>query len=143
MNSCSFEVSDTISRDVKSALENGLTAHASALDIPPYEEKEVSIVRRHANGQIVAGLFGKVVWNWLYVDTLWVDDALRGQGVGSALMQAAEAEARKRGCAGAYVWTESFQGENFYPKLGYTEFARMDDFPIGHQRIGFMKRLVS
>ena len=143
MNDCLFEVSDTVSRDVQAALENGLTAHAVALSVPPYEEKMISIVRKDDQGKIVAGLFGKIFWNWFYTDTLWVDEALRGQGVGSALMKAAEDEAKKRGCVGAYVWTESFQGQSFYPKLGYKEFVVMDDFPIGHQRIGFMKRLAA
>jgi GNAT superfamily N-acetyltransferase len=144
LNDCLFDVSDVIERSVEKTLEDGLTAHAKASKFPPYEAKELCIVRRGGpEGAVVAGLTGKTFWNWLYIDMLWVDDALRGQGVGSALMQAAEQEAKKRGCVGAYLWTESFQGEGFYPKLGYKEFVRMDDFPIGHQRIGFMKRLAA
>ncbi len=141
MNDCSFEVSDTISRDDEVALEQGLTTHALAEKSPPYQEKALSILRRDEQGKIVAGLTGKTFWNWLYVDILWVDEALRGQGIGSALMSAAEVEAQKRACHSAYVWTESFQGQDFYPKLGYKKFVRMEDFPIGHQRIGFMKKL--
>lgn len=142
MNNCSFEVLDTIDTDVRDTLKNGLMAHASALENPLPQEQAVSIVRRDNNGKVVAGLTGNTFWNWLHVGTLWVDDALRGQGIGSALMQVAEEEAKKRGCVGAFVWTESFQGKGFYPKLGYKEFVVMDDFPIGHQRIGFMKSLV-
>jgi len=138
-----LEITATITSEVNDELERRLDEHALALHKPPYEETELSIVRRDAGGAIVAGLTGKTFWNWLYVDMLWVDDALRGQGVGAALMKAAEEEALRRGCHSAYVWTESFQGPNFYPKLGYKKFVVKDDFPIGHQRLGFMKRLAA
>ncbi|MCG8333861.1 MAG: histone acetyltransferase, partial [Proteobacteria bacterium] len=36
-------------------------------------------------------------------------------------------------------WTQSWQAAEFYEQLGYVEFARFDDFPKGHQRIGFRK----
>jgi len=144
LNTCSFEVLDTITAEVNDALTHGLDSHALAVQAPPYEKTDLSIVRRDQNGKIVAGLTGKTFWNWLYVDTLWVDDSLRGQGEGSALMKAAEDEAIKRGCHSCYLWTESFQGKGFYPKLGYKEFVVIDDFPIGgHQHIGFMKRLAA
>lgn len=137
-----LEIADTITPDVNDELERRLDEHALALHKPPYKEKALSIVRRDEAGHLVAGLTGKTFWNWLYVDMLWVDESLRGQGVGSALMKAAEDEAVRRGCHSAYVWTESFQGRDFYPKIGYEEFVVKDDFPIGHQRIGLRKRLV-
>ncbi len=136
-----LEVADTITSEVNDELERRLDEHALACQAPPYKEKALSIVRRDAEGRIVAGLTGKTFWNRLYVDMLWVDESLRGQGVGSALMKAAEDEALKRGCVGLWLWTESFEGWDFYPKLGYKEFVVQDDFPIGHQRIGLEKRL--
>ncbi|MGE4351628.1 MAG: GNAT family N-acetyltransferase [Bdellovibrionales bacterium] len=138
-----FEVSDTISREVHDALENGLTAHVLAQHVPHHNYTELSIVRRNADGKIVAGLTGVTVWGWLHIVYLWVDEALRGQGVGTSLMKAGEDEARARGCHSVWVETESFRTPAFYAKRGYTEFARMDDFPIGHQRIEFMKRLAA
>jgi len=143
LNTCSFEVSDTISREVNDALELGLDTFNEATHAPLYKEEQLSLVHRDEHGAIVAGLSGKSVWDWLYVDMLWVEESLRGQGLGAALMKAAEEEAKKRGCVGAFVWTQSFHAPNFYAKLGYKEFVVMDDFPIGHQRIGFMKKLGS
>ncbi|MFA6280130.1 MAG: GNAT family N-acetyltransferase [Bdellovibrionales bacterium] len=136
-----LEISDTITPEVDDALLRGLTANALAQNAPPYKKTELSIVRRDEAGAVVAGLTGKTVWGWLYTDSLWVDESLRGQGVGSALIKAAEEEALKRGCHSAYVWTESFEARGFYPKCGYTEYAVMDDFPMGHQKIGLRKGL--
>lgn len=143
MNTRSFDVSDTITAEVNDALTRGLSANAHARKAPPYNDKPISFVRRDAEGRIVAGLTGVTFWDWLYVDLLWVDEPLRRQGLGTALIQAAENEAIKRGCHSAFLWTESFEGPAFYPKAGYKEFVVLDDFPIGHQRTGFMKRLAA
>jgi hypothetical protein len=48
-----------------------------------------------------------------------------------------------RDCHSSYLWTESFEGPDFYPKLGYQKFAVKEDFPLGHRRTGFMKRLAA
>nr|MBA2814547.1 Metallo-beta-lactamase superfamily protein [Candidatus Pantoea persica] len=43
-----------------------------------------------ARGGKLARLTGSTSGNWLRIDMLWVSDALRGQGVGTQLIQAAE-----------------------------------------------------
>ena len=138
-----FEVSNKVPREIQDALENGLAAHTAVQNMPTLIFSPLSIIQRDDKNVIVAGLFGQSFWDWLYIDSIWVADDLRDQGKGRALMEAAEIEAKKRGCIGVHLWTQSFDAPDFYPKLGYTEFARMDDFPIGHQRIGFMKRLAA
>ena len=55
-------------------------------------------------------------------------------------MASAEAEARGRGCRGAYVDTFSFQAAPFYQRIGFTLFGRLDDCPPGHDRLYFRKR---
>jgi ribosomal protein S18 acetylase RimI-like enzyme len=95
------------------------------------------------NGRILAGLYGATYWDWLHIKLLWVDKSLRGQGIGQRLMQMAEAEAVQRGCHAALVDTHSFQAEGFYARLGYEVFGRLEDFPLGHQRIYLQKRLTS
>jgi len=92
-------------------------------------------------GEIVAGLSGETFWGWMFVSLLWVSDACRGHGYGSALMDTAETEARSRGVRNVYLDTFSFQAPEFYKKLGYREFARLDEFPPGHRRIWLTKAL--
>lgn len=49
-------------------------------------------------GRELAGLTGETFGNWLCIQFLFVSEQLRGQGIGGKLLQAAEEEARKRGC---------------------------------------------
>ncbi|MGE4351629.1 MAG: GNAT family N-acetyltransferase [Bdellovibrionales bacterium] len=142
LNVCLFEVSDRITSDVADVIEAALDQIAIANHAPSFKDTELSVVRRNASGKILAGVTGKTSWNWLFVDTLWVEEPLRGQGVGSALMKAAEDEAVRRGCVGAYLWTQPFYAPGFYAKAGYSPFCTIDDLPVGHQRIGMMKKFV-
>jgi len=138
-----FEISNAIDVQAETFLNEALAANAVEQNAPPYQEEKIQILRRDERGAIVAGLTGKTFWNWLYIDILWVAKALRGQGLGAALVRAAEENAVQRGCHSAYLWTESFEGPAFYPKLGYKEFVVKHDFPIGFTRTGFMKRLAA
>jgi GNAT superfamily N-acetyltransferase len=93
-----------------------------------------------AAGTIRAGLIGHCYAGWLFVNLLWVHADLRRGNIGSGLMAEAERHARQFGCHSAWVDTFSFQAPEFYKKLGYREFARLD-CPPDHQRIFFRKEL--
>ncbi len=93
-----------------------------------------------AQGAIRAGLIGNCYAGWLFVALLWVHADFRRVGIGHRLMAEAERHGREFGCHSAWVDTFTFQGPNFYPKLGYVEFARID-YPPDHQRIFFRKQL--
>ncbi|MBW4442967.1 MAG: putative N-acetylmannosamine-6-phosphate 2-epimerase [Plectolyngbya sp. WJT66-NPBG17] len=82
--------------------------------------------------KIRAGLVGLTRWNWLLIETLWVDESLRQQGFGRRMMMLAEQEAKQRGCTEAILDTFSFQAKGFYEKLGYEMFAQVDDYPSGY-----------
>jgi GNAT superfamily N-acetyltransferase len=95
---------------------------------------------RDEAASIRAGLIGNCYAGWLFVALLWVHADLRRIGIGHLLMAEAERHGREFGCHSAFVDTFSFQGPEFYPKLGYREFARLD-YPPDHQRIFFRKQL--
>lgn len=101
-----------------------------------------SLVLVDSAGQVQGGLFGEILWEWLRVSILSVTESFRGQGLGRRLMMEAEQVARDAGCHSAWVDTFSFQAPEFYPKLGYVEFARLADFPRGASRIFFRKSLI-
>ena len=88
--------------------------------------------------RLAAGLHGVLAWQWLYVTTLWVDDAWRGRGVGRALLTRAEAHAAAAGCHSA--WLDTFQARGFYEKLGYSVFGEIPDHPVGGARYFLRKR---
>jgi ribosomal protein S18 acetylase RimI-like enzyme len=56
-------------------------------------------------------------------------------------MRVAEEEARKQGCAYAYVATISFQARGFYEKQGYVVWGVQENYPPGHPRFFLSKEL--
>jgi len=105
------------------------------------EIKAIGVFVTDEHGKKRAGLTGSTAGNWLRIDMLWVSDALRGQGVGTQLIGAAEEEARRRGCRYAQVDTASFQARPFYEKLGYGLRFSLDNYPRHHQRHYLSKAL--
>jgi ribosomal protein S18 acetylase RimI-like enzyme len=91
--------------------------------------------------RLVGSIVGKVFFHWLHVDLIWVAHDRRSLGVGSRLMQLAEEKAREMQLAGIEVWTQSWQAPGFYRKLGYQEFAVIDDFTPGRKRHAFRRHL--
>lgn len=123
-----------------SILDLGL--HAAYGDAyQPYLEKQIAIFKRDERGNVIAGLAGKYYWGWLYVDMLWVARGFRKSGLGSRLVQEAEHQARGLGLIGMYLWAQEGQASGFYDKLGFEQFVDIPDFPPGHKRVGFIKRL--
>src|SRR5262249_17796220 len=57
------------------------------------------------DGELLAGVHGQTWGDICYLKLLWVADSERGRGLGSALMEAAEIEARKRNCRQVMLWT--------------------------------------
>jgi GNAT superfamily N-acetyltransferase len=83
-------------------LRKGLIAHAKlSKDQQPTEDFAFFI--RDENHQIIGGANGYTFYGCVYVDQLWMDEKLRGQGYGAKLMLAAEQLGKKRGCTFAAV----------------------------------------
>ncbi|GHA24674.1 hypothetical protein GCM10007989_20420 [Devosia pacifica] len=92
-------------------------------------------------GETIGGLNGHAGYDWLFVQYLAVPPELRGQGVGSALLQRAEQWARERGLIGIWLDTFAFGAPDFYRRHGFSEFATIEGFPKGSRRHYFLKRL--
>jgi GNAT superfamily N-acetyltransferase len=85
-------------------------------------------------GKLIGGVAGRTIYGHFLIEVVWVHEDRRGSGLGKRLMFAAEAEARRRGCVGAQVDTLSFQGLEFYPRLGFEIVGKIANFPPGHDR---------
>ena len=105
------------------------------------EWRPVKLFLRDETGLIRGGLLGDAWGGWLHVTFLWIEQSLRGKGYGRLLMEAAEAEARDWGCRYAHLDSHSFQAPEFYARLGYEEFGRLKDSPLGHEQVFMWKRL--
>jgi GNAT superfamily N-acetyltransferase len=122
------------------AIQRGLHDFNQAMG-GPYDREPVTLLVQDAEGKTLGGLLGLTFWGWLFIDWLWLDQALRGKGVGAELLTRAEATARERGCTNAYTDTFSFQAPGFWQRNGYVEFGRLDGMPAGHARVWFKKSL--
>jgi hypothetical protein len=72
------------------------------------ESEPLNLYVEDEHGEIMAGLVAETFGNWLEIEYLFVKEDLRGQGIGSQLLQQAESEAKKRNCRFAFVNTYQF-----------------------------------
>lgn len=105
------------------------------------EYSPVNLFLRDRDDEVLGGLLGAIWGGVLFVRILWVAEALRGQGHGRRLLEAAERRAVERGCRQAFLDTHSFQAPGFYERQGYEIYARADDWPVGHSHYFLRKSL--
>lgn len=82
-----------------------------------------------AGGVIVGVLVLDVTDDGFLLETVGVDPATRGMGLGRILLELAEAEARRAGFDSIYLYTHQKMTENqtLYAKIGYVEYDRRVD----------------
>ena len=104
------------------------------------DEVDLAIFVRDV-GTVVAGISG---WTWgdcCELQNLWVAPSLRGRGLATRLLAAAETEAAARACSQTVHFTYDFQVPAFYERNGYELVGRVDDFPSGTNVKWYRKRL--
>ena len=135
-----FRIEDDPRREDMALLDERVykfNAAASGVD----DGRLLAIFVRDGDGTIVAGLHG---WTWGgtgFVQTIWVDEKLRRRGLGSRLLTAAEAEARRRGCHQMHLDTHSYQAPEFYRRLGYDVIGELPGWPGDDVRVFLRKPL--
>ena len=105
------------------------------------ENVPIGIFLEDENKKKLAGVTGETFGNWLCIHYFFVNENMRGQGIGRSILEAAEGEAKKRGCKYAFVDTFSFQAPDFYIKLGYKEVFTLEEYPYTGKRHYYTKTL--
>ena len=96
------------------------------------------------DGRLIAGLNGYMTaFKILYIDTVFVKEEYRRQGVGTELLREAERRAKTLGANIIRLDTFNWQGREFYKKLGYEEIGEYSSQEDGFSEHFFVKRLSS
>lgn len=94
--------------------------------IGTYSKNEPLFIGYYADKEeCIAGLYAYLSLGMFYIDLLWVDEFFRNQGLGTRLLNEAEAYALKREALYVRVNTGTFQAPNFYLNKGYEVFAQL------------------
>ncbi|OAN10902.1 biphenyl 2,3-dioxygenase [Photobacterium jeanii] len=113
--------------DIK-VIRDGLIRHNTP-HLEGIRKQSLALYAIDEREQKQGGIYAEVWGNWLLIKFLWVDEAVRGQQVGSQLMERLEQQAIKLGCRQSLVDTLSFQARPFYEKLGYQCQMTLEDYP--------------
>lgn len=134
-------ISGKISNEYQQIINEGFEEHSIKNSAPKYNNERLNWLLFNEEELLVGVLTADMLWNWLYIDELWVSSTSRGAGLGKKLLIEAEKYAEKEKMTGLWLWTQSWQAADFYKHLGFAEFATFPNFPKGHSRIGFRKFL--
>lgn len=121
-------------------VRNGLSRFNRS-NIPDDGYLPISVFVRNHHGKILGGAVCATYWQVFSIEMLWVDESLRGMGIGRQLMLDAEAAARRHNCRFMHVDTMSFQARGFYEKLGFQLFGALTGYPNGMERYYLQKFL--
>ncbi|TWX71842.1 GNAT family N-acetyltransferase [Colwellia demingiae] len=105
------------------------------------KDTRFAVIAKDENGKVLGGIRANAFWNYCTIELLWLSKEIRGLGLGSNLMEAAEKFAKDKGFGYMRTETLSFQAKPFYEKLGYKVFGELPDYPKGHTTYCLVKEL--
>lgn len=108
---------------------------------PMRDAGRVFAFARDESGAVRGGAVGRRLGRYAELQQLWVDEALRGQGVGAELLAAFEAAAATHGVDTMLLDTFSFQAPAFYARHGYEVVLELPGFPQAQVKYTMRKRL--
>jgi hypothetical protein len=130
--SVKISIDNQVNSSAAQIIEQGLAEHTATAGIETRHCSPLVILLQNEKNQMMGGLIGTTVWDWLQVKELWV---------GTKLLQCAEDETRVRQCHHALLDTFDFQALEFYRNRAYEVFGLLSDFPRGHKRYFLSKSL--
>lgn len=137
-----IEVTQSAQPEIRNLIARRLQEfNAPYLNDHPFGTLDVYV--RDADGQVVGGLVGEFAFGWFSIHVLWIEESLRGGGLGTRILNRAEQAAIENGCRGATLETMSFQAPAFYEKCGYVRIGVVDGYPGGAQKLFMRKELGS
>ena len=119
------------SEDDAEVIENGIRTYSETYE-PQYESVDHDKKLVDRDGRFIAGVIADADKGaYGFVDALFVEEALRHQGLGTALLKAAEDFTRENG-ASMILTTAGDWNVGFFKKNGYLLRGELKDVPKGH-----------
>jgi ribosomal protein S18 acetylase RimI-like enzyme len=140
MDDIKYEITDSPDEDSIAFIREELNKYNQQYSEPDNHKPITIIVRENDN--VIGGLLGGTYWEWLYIDRFWINEKYRRKGLGKEILNAAEAEAIKRGCKNAHLDTHDFQALEFYKKNGYKIKSKLKNLPRGYNKYLMWKKLI-
>ena len=98
--------------------------------VSDYKSKAINLYA-YDGKEIIGGILCECKYHWLYVDSLYVDERMRGKDIGTKLLQEAEKYAKEHNLRGLHVKTFDFQAKPFYEKCGFEVCGCIENMPPG------------
>jgi GNAT superfamily N-acetyltransferase len=95
-------------------------------------QRTYDLIYRDEQGEIAGAILNKLYWGDMYIAYLFVREDMRGQDIGSRLIEQSEQAAIERDCTYMWVTTFSWQARGFYEKHGFRIVGEMQNHPPGH-----------
>lgn len=105
------------------------------------EKKPIAVKVTNSEGNVVGGAAGKTFGAWLLLDNLWVAEDLRGNDIGTSILQKIESAAKGRGCKFVLLETLNFQAKPFYEKYDYQVQWIQNHYPRDGRKYFMIKEL--
>ena len=106
------------------------------------ERKPLAIQITDDQRNVIAGSSARTFGHWLMINTLWVDESLRGKQIGSKILNELESAAIARGCTLSMLDTLNFQAMPFYEKYGYKTKWIQECYPKTGCKYFMVKELI-
>ncbi|MEO0998030.1 MAG: GNAT family N-acetyltransferase [Pseudomonadota bacterium] len=135
----SFETTEYPGEAVLTAIRNGLGCAAAATPAETRDRLTVAVVARDDVDRVRAGVVAFVENGWLTTELHWVDEPLRGRGIGTRLLAMIERFALSRGVYRFRLDTSERPALLFYQYNGYDVYAELPDHPPGQTRYSMSK----
>ncbi|MGW6781032.1 GNAT family N-acetyltransferase [Brucella pseudogrignonensis] len=104
-------------------------------------DRSIICIKDDDSEEVQGGIWTEMLFDWTYIEILFVPERLRGRGLASQLLKQAEAIAISKGSVGMWLETFDFQAPDFYLRNGYEMFATLADYPRGSNRRFLFKQL--
>ncbi|WP_245494755.1 MULTISPECIES: GNAT family N-acetyltransferase [unclassified Mesorhizobium] len=100
-----------------------------------YDDRGLVFLLRDTAGRPIGIAAGHSWAGIAELKLMWVDEACRGLGHGSKLLDAFVAEASARGVRRIWVATHDFQAPGLYERAGFERMGEFAGWPEGHSNI--------